>query len=433
MEKRARFVRLAALLSAGLTVAAGCTSADQGGPASSAAAVVPEQTTSTETEEQSTEQSTTSQRAEPRGWSALPICGTELVGFDIDGELSSVGWIASAQIDRASIGLPSDIDSILDLHASLSAEHLVANGYRTEDEQIAARESISYYPTPFFQVELGSLRFDHPDKSTGLVRAGQARFVATMTPDGASTVLPMIDRAREQATTAALAMDVDAFEVQHSQDDLEAIEASLAARVPDWWLFTDRRFNAVTVDLGVDEPSDEDRWPFAEPPDGVCRLIGDRIGDFGPQPAAGDGWRLLAIAETGVEAPAPPATNDEELAALWTDLEIPDDVPDIDFASEVVTTFSELRGFRPSCDRVIFDGVAFGDSEVAGMPRNVDPIGLQGCLAIGIPRSFVVALDRARLPNGPFLLRRDIEPSSYDVDREQITVDLTSTGSATAD
>lgn len=358
------------------------------------------------------------------GWDALPTCGTRLVGFDVDEELSGVGWIASAQIDRASVGLPNDVETLLDLRASLPAEHLVANGFRTELEQYDIRAALSYAQEPFFQSELGALEWDHPDISAGLVLAGQGRFVATATPAGALTISSMVDRARNRADELGVTINVETVEVEHSLEDLEAVRSQLASRVPDWWLEVDARVNAVAVDLGFGEPSDRHRWPFEDEVDGVCRRAQDEPGDFGPQPGSGDGWRLLAITDSGRGEPVPVAVTQNEFADLWEDLEVPDDLPVVDFGSEIVAVFFELRGFPPACDRVIFDGVEFGDDHVSGRPRNVEPVGLGGCRAIGLPRSFVVALDRSRLPGPRFLIRRDVDPWSYDVEREQVAIDL---------
>ncbi len=412
------------MLGIGLLVAAGCTSSSSSEPV----ALSPSTSISSIDATSSTPAPTSGERLlEPTGWEVLPTCGSSLVGFEIDDELSPIGWIASAQIDRASVGLSSDISSVLDLGVSLSAEHLVANGFRTEDEQIDIQESIPYYREPFFQAELGTLRWDHSDKSTGLVPVGHGRFVAPTTSAGASTVLPMVDRARVSAVVAGVAFDVEAVEVRHSMDDLEALHSRIAAQVPDWWLQIDTRFNAVAVDLGFVEPSDQERWPFEDGLDGICRRVGNPVGDFGPQPASGDGWRLLAITDSGVAEPVSVAVTGDEFVDLWADLVVPDDLPAVDFTSEIVVVFFELRGFPPACDRVIFDGVEFGDDQVSGQPRNVHPVGLQGCLAIGLPRSFVVAIDRSRLPSKPFLIRRDVQPWSYDVEREQIMIDLTHT------
>ena len=286
----------------GLVVAAACTSStssEQEGArrSSSSVSVTAPSSTSSQTSSKSLIQTA--------GLDSLPICGSSLVGFEVDGELSPIGWVAAAQIDRASVGLSSDVASVLELGASLSAEHLVANGVRTEEEQVAIQDSTIYFQEPFFQAELGTLRWDHPDESTGLLVAGHGRFVATTTPAGVSTVGPMVDRAQKLAMEAGSDFDVEVVEVQRSMEDLEALQSMLAAQVPDWWLKIDTRFNAVAVDLGFDEPSDHQRWPFEDGVDGVCRIAGNPVGDFGPQPASGDGWRLLAITDSGGAEPVP--------------------------------------------------------------------------------------------------------------------------------
>ncbi len=142
-----------------------------------------------------------------------------------------------------------------------------------------------------------------------------------------------------------------------------------------------------------------------------------------PVRSSSDTVDLARIPRTGTDVRSRTQDLNSHLL-LSRQCHVPDDLPVVDFESEIVAVFLELRGFPPACDWVFFDGVDFGDADVSGRPRNVDPVGLQECLAIGISRSFVVAIERNRLPKGPFLLRRDVEPWSYDVEREQVMVDL---------
>ncbi|MEM7341796.1 MAG: hypothetical protein AAF467_24325 [Actinomycetota bacterium] len=357
-------------------------------------------------------------------WSDLPVCGATLIGAEVDGELSDVGWVAAGQIDRASVGLSSDAASVLEVAEALPDEHLVANGVRTEAERIEVFDAFGYAREPFFDQEVMSIRWDHSDISGGVVPAGLGRFAVTHTADGEALANERIAAAERRADAAGISVDLLAVEVERSADDLDAIHRRLEGLVPEWWLAVEPRFNAVAVDLGFAEASDSTRWPLTEHLDGVCRRVGDQPGDFGPQPAQGEGWRLLAITDSSISEAPTVATSVDELAELWSALEVPDDLPSLDSSTEIVATFYQVRGFAPSCDRVFFDGVVFEAGAVSGQPRTVEPEGLEGCLAVGLPRTFVVALDRRYLPDAPFTLRRSTEPWSYDVAREEVEVDL---------
>ena len=365
------------------------------------------------------------------GLDALPTCGSGLVGFELDSPLSEVGWIADAQIDRASVGLPSTAAVVLEIAQGFDAEYLVGTGVRTphEHDTVAAAFAAASSATLRNTALLAEIITEYsPGQNQPLTPAGSGRYAVPYTDHDAARIGSLVRDANTELDTAGIDLEVVAVRVEHSIEELEHTAQLLASRLPRWWVRTDHRLNAVTVDLGLAEPSDSDRWPFQEPPPGVCLSTSDGPGDFGPQPSTGEGWRLLAITDSqapGGWGPVPYAVTPIQLDSLWRDLEIPDDPPVIDFDHEIVAVFFETRGFPPACHRVFFAGVDFTADSVAGQPRNVGPLNGGGCLAIGLPRSFVVALSRDHLPDSPFTLQRDTEPWSHNLNREQHTINIT--------
>jgi hypothetical protein len=127
----------------------------------------------------------------------------------------------------------------------------------------------------------------------------------------------------------------------------------------------------------------------------------------GPQATSGDGWRLLVTAG-GRGAPYRTGFADsrEEFEQLWSQLGIPAEVPDVDFALEAVVYFGPA--VSGSCRDVRLDEVVFDDDQVR--PVIVLPGGARVCTSDANPHAFVVAVDRDRLPNRPFTIDLFEEP-----------------------
>ena len=140
----------------------------------------------------------------------------------------------------------------------------------------------------------------------------------------------------------------------------------------------------------------------------------------GPQPQAGDGWRLLAdergIGEayrTGI------ATDARTYAELWAAVGIEATPPEVDFESEVVIWFGAV--FGSSCPNIRLDEVVVDGEFVYADIVLPDPPA--GCTADANPHAYVVAIERATLPTGPFVIQLDADGPPAGAPEERTVVD----------
>jgi hypothetical protein len=149
----------------------------------------------------------------------------------------------------------------------------------------------------------------------------------------------------------------------------------------------------------------------------------------GAQARQGDGWRLLAdepgVGEsyrTGI------ASDPASYRQLWTEIGLSGDPPAVDFDSEVVIWFGAVYG--SSCPDLRLDDVVV-DRERALVHAQivlVDPP--SACTADANPRAYLVALQRAKLPPGPFAIQlgADDPPRGVPEERTLVDVDLSQPG-----
>ena len=125
---------------------------------------------------------------------------------------------------------------------------------------------------------------------------------------------------------------------------------------------------------------------------------------------AGDGWRLLA--SDRVDGPdkayrVDAATTPAELQRLWREISFGGAPPDVDFEREVVVAFA--HGIGSSCPElrldeiVIQDGVVFSSASDPIVDRFGSPRACTADLVGAV--TFVVAVERAALPDDGFTLR----------------------------
>ncbi len=153
----------------------------------------------------------------------------------------------------------------------------------------------------------------------------------------------------------------------------------------------------------------------------------------GDQPASGDGWRLLGHQQGAGEAyRTGVATTDDQLASLWTEAGLEDGPPDVDWPSEVVVWFGAVYG--SSCP-VRLDGVVVRGATVHGEIVVPGSGPFSACTEDANPHSFVVAIDRALLPTGPFVVQLDADgpPSGVPQERTVVDVDLSTPGATATD
>ena len=150
----------------------------------------------------------------------------------------------------------------------------------------------------------------------------------------------------------------------------------------------------------------------------------------GDQPTEGEGWRLLA-AEQGSSSYAfmtGIATTPEQVSDALTTVGLFDRDVDIDLETEVLVWFGEAHG--SSCPERRLDDieVTSGDDPVL-RPVIVDPTDPMACTSDLVGAwAFVVAVDRAVLPAGPFTIRLTDRPQPIQDEATFVDADLSRPG-----
>jgi hypothetical protein len=153
-----------------------------------------------------------------------------------------------------------------------------------------------------------------------------------------------------------------------------------------------------------------------------------------PQPIAGDGWRLLgAEDETGQPYRTGIAWNEASYEALWNDSGLAGEPPPVNLENEVAIWFGAVHG--SSCPGLRLDDVVVDAGRAIVHGAFVNPEAFLGCTADAVPHSFVVALERSRLPVGPFWIQLGPEdpPGGAPEERTIVEVDLSAPGAVAPD
>lgn len=149
----------------------------------------------------------------------------------------------------------------------------------------------------------------------------------------------------------------------------------------------------------------------------------------GPQPQQGEGWRLLAD-EQGAGHPYRTgiATDQASYDRLWTDIGLSGDPPPVDFQSEVVIWFGAV--FGSSCPNLRLDDVVVEREKALVHAEIVLVDSPAACTADANPHAYLVALERAKLPSGPFAIQLGAEdpPAGVPEERTLVDVDLSRPG-----
>jgi hypothetical protein len=143
----------------------------------------------------------------------------------------------------------------------------------------------------------------------------------------------------------------------------------------------------------------------------------------GPQAPEGDGWRLLAD-EQGVGHPYRTgiATSGESYRQLWAEIGLPGSPPDVNFDSEVVIWFGAVYG--SSCPNLRLDDVVVDRERDIVHAEIVLVDTPSACTADANPRAYVVALERSKLPAGPFAIQLGANDPPRGVPEERTLVDV---------
>ncbi|HEY6627941.1 MAG TPA: hypothetical protein VI193_03045 [Acidimicrobiia bacterium] len=211
----------------------------------------------------------------------------------------------------------------------------------------------------------------------------------------------------QQAALEAEFPDVGivAVEMPHTAEELAAFAAQIGSRLPadmdtagvyevqgyvEVWvgLLTPERI-AVATEAGGDAPiclSGQDPATTPLP---------------GPQSAGGEGWAYLAEADTMPASDQPQVIAEPgPLSSIWEEVGITDPMPEVDFEKQIVLVL--VVGHSSSCPETRLDDVVVEDDFVyAVIPTITDQM---GCTSDWVPRTYLVAVDRDRLPSPPFRL-----------------------------
>ncbi len=149
----------------------------------------------------------------------------------------------------------------------------------------------------------------------------------------------------------------------------------------------------------------------------------------GPQPQQGDGWRLLAD-EQGAGRPYRTgiATDQASYERLWTDIGLSGEPPPVDFEAEAVIWFGAVYG--SGCANLRLDDVVV-DREQALVHAEIVLVDFPAaCNDDANPHAYLVALERAKLPSGPFAIQlgADDPPAGVPEERTLVDVDLSRPG-----
>jgi hypothetical protein len=149
----------------------------------------------------------------------------------------------------------------------------------------------------------------------------------------------------------------------------------------------------------------------------------------GPQQPGGDGWRLLVDELGGDTYRTGIAADEEGYERLWEEIGLTIPRPVVDFDTEVAIWFGAV--FSSSCPDIRLDGVAVDEDARLVHAQIVDVDRAEACTDDANPRAFVVAVERARLPEAPFAiqLRREDPYPGTPAERTVVDADLRQPGS----
>jgi hypothetical protein len=252
--------------------------------------------------------------------------------------------------------------------------------------------------------------------------------------NGWITVAFSEEAAASRSDLAALFPGVGAvvIEVSWSQDELLALQdrvtSGLRELLPSFGVGLSITQGVVSVGVG---PLTADTLAYLEENFGGERICVDGVDpatlpEPGPQPLAGDGWRLLAdeprvgdIYRTGI------ATDPGAMATLWDSVGLPGPLPDVDFTAEVVIWFGAVHS--GSCPHIRLDDVVVDGTLVYPVIVSTEFAGY--CTADANPHAYVVALQRDRLPAGQFAIQLSAsDPPPETLERTVVDADLSQPG-----
>lgn len=219
-----------------------------------------------------------------------------------------------------------------------------------------------------------------------------------------------IEAAQEELTTLFPDEGVVAVELPRDHAELEAIQRRVAASLPPEFDITGYHplHGRVEVWVGILDAERIARVTAAVGDEPVCVDGQDPQTAVrpGPQPPEGDGWRYLGEFDTATGL-LHVVGDPDAYTALWGDLGGAGAAPEVDFEKQIVVGLE--IGHSGSCPQTRLDGVEFSADAVTFEVNTVTEE--MACTDDYNPRTYLVALDRDRLPEPPFGIGRVDWPS----------------------
>jgi len=223
---------------------------------------------------------------------------------------------------------------------------------------------------------------------------------------------------------------VVAVDMPYTRGELEDIGAELASRLPDGVEVVGvddlRGYLEVFVGPLTAENVAAAREAVAEVPACIAGIDPSSIPAPGPPPDGGNGWAYLGEADTMLDSEYPRILADAgELATVWGQLGLEGTPPSVDFDQQVALYL--VIGHSGSCPETRLDDLVVDGALVYAVVPSITELTEElACTADWVPRTYLVAVDRALLPGPPFQLTAEKEYGA----RVEVTADLRVPGSA---
>ncbi len=337
---------------------------------------------------------------------ALAQCDDLEMALDptVDGPLSDDPEVAAGQRNRANVGLPSDEAATRSAMADQDSTDLPPEasdlrsgfGPMTSEEALQVAERVERAEKT--AEALGPMLGGRPEIGTNSIdnRTGQ---IVVRTAGNVAALQAELDEA-----IGSERVRVEATAAGHGElSDLQRRvgEHLVAAGIDFAGTGSGNALGRVTVDLAVLDPAvvDELAATFADQVDLLCVSGADPADVIpdGPQPQSGDGWRLLADEPgAGVAYDTGFATDTGAYKALWNEIGLAGEPPDVDFGTEVALWFGPA--VSGSCSDIRMVDVVIDADNALVYPRIVLPGGHRSCTSDANPHAYVVAVQRELLP-----------------------------------
>jgi hypothetical protein len=243
------------------------------------------------------------------------------------------------------------------------------------------------------------------------------------------------DDADVEAHQAALeeafpGVGVVAVEMPYTADELADISADIESRLPNGLEvsgFDDLRgYVQVYVGPLTTENIAAATEAIGSAPACIAGFDPATVPAPGPQPAGGDGWAYLGEADTALDSVDPRIIADADaLNTTWEQLGIDGTPPVVDFDRQLALYL--VIGHSGSCPETRLDDLVVEGSLLYAVIPSTTPLTPDlGCTDDWVPRTYLVAIDRDRLPAPPFQVAAQ-RGSEF---RVQVSADLRVPGSS---